>query len=83
MDGDVPHDLHAWAEVYVPGGGWRGFDPTLGLAVGDRHIALAAAVDPKQAATVSGTLEPNQRVETTLKSNIEIVSKIPIAILEV
>ncbi|MEO0770789.1 MAG: 4Fe-4S binding protein, partial [Cyanobacteria bacterium J06649_4] len=38
---DSNHDLHAWAEVYIPGGGWRGFDPTLGLAVGDRHIAIA------------------------------------------
>jgi hypothetical protein len=32
-----------WAEVYVDGGGWRGFDPTTGLAVGDNHIAVARA----------------------------------------
>lgn len=71
-DPDGPHDLHAWAEVYVPGGGWRGFDPTLGLAVGDRHIALAAAIDPKQAGPVVGTFQPGQRAETTLESEIEL-----------
>lgn len=39
------HDqhLHAWAEVYLPGAGWRGFDQTQGLAVSDRHIALVAS----------------------------------------
>jgi transglutaminase-like putative cysteine protease len=48
-------DLHAWAEAYVPGGGWRGFDPSLGLAVSDRHVVLAAAPDPEDAAPVAGT----------------------------
>lgn len=35
----------AWSEAYIPGGGWRGFDPTLGLAVADGHLALAARVE--------------------------------------
>ena len=48
-------DLHAWAEAYVPGGGWRGFDPTHGLAVSDRHVALAAAPSARGAASVTGT----------------------------
>ena len=48
-------DLHAWAEVYVPGGGWRGYDPTLGLATADEHIAVAAAARPEDAAPVSGS----------------------------
>jgi len=39
------HHLHAWGEAYLPGAGWRGFDPTNGLAVGDRHIAVAASAD--------------------------------------
>ena len=48
-------DLHAWAEVCLPGGGWRGFDPSLGLAVADRHVVLAAAPHPDDAAPVSGS----------------------------
>ncbi|MHC1788723.1 transglutaminase family protein [Solidesulfovibrio sp.] len=48
-------DLHAWAELYLPGGGWRGFDPSLGLAVADRHIVLAASPQPDDAAPVSGS----------------------------
>ena len=47
------HSLHAWAEVFLPGAGWRGYDPTQGLLVSDRHIAVAAAVDPADAAPVS------------------------------
>jgi transglutaminase-like putative cysteine protease len=49
------HFLHAWSEAYIPGGGWRGFDPTLGLAVADGHLALAASARPALAARVEGT----------------------------
>ncbi len=47
--------MHAWAEVYVPGGGWRGYDPSQGLAVAATHVAVAAAADPRLAAPISGT----------------------------
>jgi transglutaminase-like putative cysteine protease len=51
----APSHMHAWAEVYLPGGGWRGYDPTAGVAVSTTHVALAAAADPREAAPIGGT----------------------------
>jgi transglutaminase-like putative cysteine protease len=46
--------MHSWPEVYIPGGGWRGFDPSHGTAVGDAHVALAASREASGAAPVEG-----------------------------
>ncbi len=69
-DIDVNHrNLHAWVEVYVPGLGWIGFDPTTGESISTQHVALAACANPANAAPVIGSfwsVSATSRLECSL-----------------
>lgn len=63
-------DLHAWFDVYVPGAGWVGFDPSHGILAGARHIPICSSALPENTLPVSGNIRG--KFQSTIQSKVTI-----------
>lgn len=64
---------HAWTEIYLPGAGWRGFDPTNNKLVGAEHISVAVAREQQQAAPLSGSWEGPGNAFAGLNVSVQVI----------
>lgn len=72
---------HAWAEVYLPGAGWRGFDPTSGEVTGNKHIAVAVARHPEAVPPVAGSFvgPAGQQPSLTVAVQVSALPEVPLS----
>ena len=76
-DGDARHaegSLHAWTEVFLPGAGWVGLDPTNGIFCNDNFIPAAVGLQPADITPISGSFYHRDRVPAEMKSRLELIT---------
>lgn len=74
MDQGQHGSTHAWTEIYIPGAGWRGFDPTNNKLAGAEHVSVAVARDPDKASPLSGAWEGTPDAFEGMNVNVEVVA---------
>jgi len=66
---------HAWTEIYIPGAGWHGFDPTNNKMVGDEHISVAVAREQERACPVSGVWEGPANAFSGMEVSVQVFER--------
>ena len=72
LDQNLSGDMHAWAEVFLPGAGWRGIDPTYGLFCNNYYVPVAHAVVAESINPIQGTFNSAGLVSSTLTTSVRI-----------
>ena len=74
MMGEGQHGAtHAWTEIYIPGAGWRGFDPTNNNFAGSEHVSVAVAREHEKASPLSGTWEGPSDAFDRMEVSVQVV----------
>lgn len=68
----LPGDMHAWAEVFLPGAGWRGLDPTSGIFCDNAYVPVAHAVVAESVNPIQGSYYSSSPVQSTLTSDVRV-----------
>jgi transglutaminase-like putative cysteine protease len=65
---------HAWTEIFIPGAGWRGYDPTNNKIVGSEHIPVAATREQERASPISGTWDGPADAFDRMNVSVQVIS---------